>query len=133
MAGTRLWILPAENTTWGAWQQEHSKSLALSFVTGYERDYRVDPYADYPFPRNPGLLVSVRGVTKVYAFSELKKSSSPVVDQLGGRSITILFDRKSNTTRVQSDGEAISFVSFVNDLKAFYPEAEIYRGGRRRM
>ena len=132
LAGARLAVLPAENTNWGAWKAAHPESQVLSFVTGYVRDYKQDPYAGYLFPRNPALLVAAGGVTRIYPFSELKKGHSPVVDQLGGHSVTIVFDRRSKAATV-SDGDpaVIWFVSFLDDLKAFYRGAEIYRARRR--
>lgn len=72
---------------------------------------------------------------RIYPLSELKKAPSPLVDQLGGNSVTIVFDRKSKAARVRQDGMSgvVWFVSFLDDLKTFYPDAEIYRAARRRM
>jgi len=132
LAGTRLSVLPAENTTWSAWKSEHPRTLALSFATGYRRDYQLDPYAAYPLSRRPALLVSVEGVVKIYPFSELKKARSPVVDQVNGRAVTIVFDKESQTARVVRAEPAITwFVGFVHDLKAAYHEAAIYQGPRK--
>ena len=131
LAGTRLSVLPAENTTWGAWKTTHPRTLALSFVTGYRRNYQLDPYAAYPLSRHPALLVSVEGVVKIYPFAELKKESSPVVDQVNGRAVTIVFNKESETARVVGAEPAITwFVGFVHDLKTVYHEAPIYRGAR---
>ncbi len=129
LAGTRLTVLPAENTSWEAWLQAHPNTLVLSFKTGYSRDYKEDPYAAAPINRSPALLVSVAGTTRIYPFSELKKARSPLVDQLAGHPVTIVFDRQSKTARVEgADAAAVtSIVSFLDDLKAFYPKAGIYR------
>ncbi len=134
LAGNRLAVLPAENTTWREWKKEHPESRVLSFLTGYPRDYNQDPYAGYPIRRSLGLLVSAGGKVMLFPFSELKKARSPVVEQMEPYSVSIVFDPRSNTARVQSENMAAVtyFVSFVDDLKAFYPEAEVYRGGRRR-
>ncbi len=128
LAGTRLTILPAENTAWGAWRTAHPDTLVMSFVTGYSWDYKHDPYASYPLARRPALLVAAGGVVRIYPFSQLKKTRSPVADDLGGHRITIFFDRKSKTARAESDGLSVVtfFVSFLDDLKAFYPEAQIF-------
>ncbi len=131
LAGTRLAVLPVENTPWGAWKERHPDTKVLSFATGYPRNYDEDPYAEYLFDRSPALWVSVGGVIKIYPFSQLKKSRSPIVDEVGGRSLTIAFDRRTQTARVQ-DGDAVtSFVSYLADLKAFYPGAEIYHAHSR--
>ncbi len=132
LAGKRLVVLPAENTTWGAWKGAHPETRVLSFLTGYARDYKQDPYADYPLPRNPALLVSVAGRMKIYPFSALKKAQSPVIDHVGGQELSILYDRSTKTARiVDQRSEITAFVSFLDDLKAFFPEAEIYRAPRR--
>jgi hypothetical protein len=132
LAGKRLVVLPAENTTWRAWKAAHSETRVLSFVTGYARDYKQDPYAEYLFPRNPALLVSVVGRMKIYPFSALKKAQSPVIDHIGGHEVSILYDRSNKTARIADQrSEVTAFVSFLDDLKAFFPEAEIYRAPRR--
>ncbi len=132
LAGTHLALLPGENTTWGMWKKEHPATQVLSFVTGYSRNYNEDPYGSSLFRRDPALWVCAGGVSKIYPFSKLKKTRSPVVDQLGGRAVTIVFDGQSNTARLENGDSAItSFIAFLDDLKAFYPEAEIYRSSRR--
>lgn len=131
LAGTRLAVLPVENTQWGVWKERHPETKVLSFATGYPRNYDEDPYADSPIDRSQALCVSVGGVIKIYPFSQLKKARSPIVDEVGGWSLTIAFDRRTETARVQ-DGDAVtSFVSYLGGLKAFYPGAEIYRARSR--
>jgi hypothetical protein len=132
MAGVQLRALPAENTTWDNWKNEHPKTQALSFVTGYPRNYKEDPYAGLRFPRRPALFVSARGMTRIYPYSELKKGRSRVVDQLGGHRLTILYDRRSNSARVKGEDAALTwFFSFLDDLEAFYPKTEIYHAERK--
>ena len=132
LAGTRLSVLPAEETTWGEWKKEHPDTKVLSFASGYPRDYHVDPYADYPFPRVPALFVTTGEKSKIYPFAELMKAGSPLVDQLGGQSLTVVFSPRSKTARVEGGTSLTWFVSFLDDLKAFFPEAEIYRAARDR-
>lgn len=129
LAGTRLHVLPAENTTWGEWKQTHPKSRVLSFATGHLRNYDLDPYADVPLSRNPALLVLAGEKAKIYPFSELKKTPSPVLDRVGDHAVKIIFVAGSDTARVESDDPAAvtSFVAFFGDLKAFYPSAKLYR------
>ena len=129
MAGTRLAVLPAENTTWAAWRNKYPKTLVMSLVTGYQRNYAEDPYKEFPLARDEALLVSLQGVTKIYPLGQLKKANPVIVDQLGGDSVTIEFDKKSKTALVRGADpkRLIFFVSFLGKLKAFYPEAEIYR------
>lgn len=132
LAGTKLKILPAVNTTWGAWRTAHPNTLVLSFVTGYQRNYREDTYASYPLPRSPALLVAFGESVKIYPFSELKKSRSPLVDHIAGQEITIIYDRDTKTARIEKPPAGVTaLVGFLYDLKAFYPHAQIYRRPRR--
>lgn len=129
MAGMRLAVLPAENTTWDAWRKKYPATRVLSFKTGHMRNYAEDPYENLPLARDNALLVSAGGVTKIYPFGQLKKADSVVEDHLGAYPVTIEFDKKSKTALVKgSDSRSVSFfVSFLGNLKAFYPHAEIYR------
>ena len=69
---------------------------------------------------------------KIYPFSALKKGPTPVIDRVGGEEPSILYDRSTKTARiVDQRSEITAFVSFLDDLKAFFPEAEIYRAPRR--
>jgi Protein of unknown function (DUF3179) len=132
LAGTKLKIIPAVNSTWGDWEMAHPDTLVMSFATGYQRDYRADPYAAYPLPRRTALLVSFGGSVKIYPFSELKKSESPLVDRVGGQEIVINYDRTTQTARIERPPAGLTwFVGFLDDLKAFYAHAQIYRRPRR--
>ena len=132
LAGKSLKVLPAENTTWGDWKTFQPRTRVLSFATGIQRDYSQDPYAAYPLSRAPALLVVYRGSVKIYPFSELKKQTSPLVDTVGGREIRITYDRLTQTGQVENrPSEVTAFVAFFDDLKAFYPDAEIYHRRRR--
>ena len=132
LAGTALNSLPAENTTWSAWKTEHPRTLLLS-APASGLNYKEDPYAAYPLRRDPALLVSVRGKSKIFPFAELKKQPNKdpagLSDRVGGQTITIVYDGLSNSAFVQAEeGSAVVFFEgFFDDLKAFYPEAEIYQ------
>jgi hypothetical protein len=132
LAGSRLKVLPAQNTTWSAWKAAHPETRVLSFATGHRRDYRLDPYADHPFPRNPALLVAGGGVIRIYPFPQLKKHRKPLRDTLGRLPVTIVYDAKTKTARVTGkDSESItSFVAFLADLQAFFPEADTFKAPR---
>jgi hypothetical protein len=132
LGGMRLRMLPAVNSTWGEWRTLHPNTLVLSFETGAHRDYNEDPYASYPLSRNPALLVAVGASVKIYPFSELKKGSSALVDDVGGRQITISYDRLTETARVENQSvEVNAFVAFLDDLKVFYRGAVVYRRPHR--
>ena len=132
LAGKSLTVLPAENTTWGAWRMVHPSTQVLSSATGYKRDYGLDPYASYLFPRSPALLVMVRHTAKIYPFQELKKLSGPLTDYVGDQELKILYDGEKQTVRMENQpANVVAFVAFINDLKTFYPGAEIYHRPNR--
>lgn len=128
LAGTPLRVLPAANSTWGEWKNAHPETSALSPHTGYQRDYSVDPYISFPLARNPALWVSAGGRMKIYPFSELKKVGSRVADQVGGQSVTIVYDHPSKRAQVEAPEDNVGyFVAFLDNLKQFYPNTEIYK------
>lgn len=128
MAGTRLRALPAENTTWKNWRHQHPDTWVLSFATGYQRDYRHDPYASLPIDRSPALLVRAGSETEIFPFSQLRKPRAPVTGELAGERFVIHFDRHSKTARVESVSphHFVWFVGFQNDLRHFFPKAQVY-------
>jgi len=133
LAGAHLTVLPAENATWGEWRAAHPNTSVMSSKTGYQRDYKQDPYANILFSRDEALLVSAGGETKIYPFSELKKAHSLVDDEVGGARVSIAFDARSKTARVKTvdSTQVTSIVCYLHDLKAFYPAAKIFRARRK--
>lgn len=131
-AGTRLRVLPAEHTTWGAWRRSHPGTRVLSFATGYGDDYRRDPYATLNFPREPALLVGDGRRFKIYPLGELARSRAPVVEQWDGKGMRVIYDRRSRTARVETQASVTSLVAYLADLRAFFPEAEVYLGDHAR-
>lgn len=132
MAGTRLQVLPiAVNTTWAAWVKDQPETLVLSFHTGYRRDYSMDPYAMWNFPRQPALVVSAGGATKIYPYSELKKAGGEVVDHIGRQTIHIVYHRQARSARVVGEGGVVWFQSYLDDARQFYPRAKVYRGKKK--
>ena len=133
MTGARLAVLPAEDATWEAWKAQHPDTRVLSLVTGYDLNYGHDPYAAYPLDRSPALLVAAGGVIQIYPFSELGNAATPLVEDIAGARIAIVFDPKAQTARVEGNRSAAVtwFVAFLGDLKEFYPEAKVYRAKRQ--
>ncbi len=132
LAGARLKVLPAENTTWDAWRKKHPETRVLSFLTGHKRDYKQDPYADNPFPRKPALLVAIGEAARIYPYAELRKLRGPLREEIGGHRLTIVYDRRADSAHVASEtpGPLTDFVAYLDDLKAFFPEAEIFKAAR---
>jgi uncharacterized protein DUF3179 len=118
LAGKSLKSLPVENTTWAAWRSAHPDAQVLSSATGYKKDYRLDPYASYFFPRSPALLVMVGRTTKIYPFPELKELSGTLTDRVGDQELRILYDRKSRTAQIENQPQGLrAVVGFMNDLR----------------
>jgi hypothetical protein len=129
LAGTSLRLLPVNMTTWRSWKAKHPQTLVLSFQTGYKRDYSLDPYRDFPLDRHLAFVISINGETKIYPFSELKKAASALQDDLAGHTFTILFDAKQQSVTVQPSSEEAPphFVAFLGNVRAFFPNATIYK------
>jgi len=129
LAGTSLALLPATQTTWSLWKEQHPGTLVLSFHTGYQRDYSRDPYSDWPLDRSLALVVKLGGTVKLYPFSELKKAGSPSTDEFNGERLTLFFDARSRTASAKGErGEILaSFVVFLADARAFYPHAPVFK------
>src|SRR5215472_14339812 len=129
LAGTYLRLLPVTMSTWRSWKADHSQTLALSFHTGYKREYSRDPYRDWPLDRRMALVISQGSQTKIYPYSELKKAGPSVQDELAELSFTILFNAKEQSATVQaSSGKPPPhFVAFLGDARAFFPNAAMYK------
>jgi hypothetical protein len=129
LAGTSLRLLPVTMTTWQNWKADHPQTLVLSFQTGYKRDYSRDPYGDWLLDRRMALVISRNGKTKIYPYSELKKAGPALQDDLAGLMFTVLFDAKQQSATVQpSSGETPPhFVAFLGNVRAFYPNAAVYK------
>ena len=129
MAGTRLRVLPAVHSSWSRWKEKHPQTTVLSFDTGHRRDYGRDPYSSWMMDRRMVMAVTLDGTTKIYPFSELCKAGARVRDKVGGKEITIEFDRKQKTASARgTDGEPVgTFFAYFTQLKAFYPDAEIFK------
>jgi hypothetical protein len=104
--------------------------LVLSFETGYKRDYSRDPYRDWLLDRRMALVISINGETKIYPYSELKKAGSVLKDDLAGLMFTVLFDAKQQSATVQASAgnhPPPHFVAFLGSVRAFFPNATIYK------
>ncbi|MEW6683344.1 MAG: DUF3179 domain-containing protein [Nitrospirota bacterium] len=143
--GTRLTLLPALHTTWGAWRTTHSATLVLSTDTGHARDYETDPYRGYAStprlffdvaardsrlpPKAWVLGVKRGGQAKAYPFSVLETQRTPVRDRLGDQPITVHFDPKTRTAHATdpNDRPIPSVAAFWFAWYAFHPDTAIYR------
>lgn len=128
-AGTALRLLPANMTAWREWRAQHPQTLVLSFQTGYKRDYARDPYGEFPLDRRPALVISASGQTKIYPYSELKKAGPSLPDSIAGVSFIIHFNAKQQSAKVEgvAQEEPPHFVAFLGNVRAFFPQAVIYK------
>jgi uncharacterized protein DUF3179 len=148
MTGTKLKVLPVQDTIWREWRSEHPDTMVLSPATGFQRDYGHNPYETYyeqgvPFggPRtrahqlDPDLAsmervlgVQVEGVTKAYPFSRLKKQPPQFPDSIGGKNLAIHFDAKSESAyAIDSSGRLLpSLVTFWFAWADFYPDTLVF-------
>jgi hypothetical protein len=146
MAGTALTWLPAAQTTWAAWREEHPDGEVLSTDTGHMRNYGHTPYADYenvdrimfPVPETRDDLpnktwvagILVNGEAKAYSLDALASlDGEPYEDQVGGEAIVVKHDPRSGAVTVThgETGEAIPSVrSYWFAWQAFYPNTGLY-------
>ena len=149
MTGTKLTMIPAQDTTWNEWRNEHPDTLVLSPETGFKRDYGLNLYQAYyetgePFegPRERGhkldpelrpmervLGIQLSGVERAYPFSRLKKQPGSFEDIVAGRRIVVHFDRRTETAYVTmlSGEQAPSLVTFWFAWADFYPDTQVFQ------
>ncbi|MGE3151994.1 MAG: DUF3179 domain-containing protein [Nitrospiraceae bacterium] len=150
LTGEKLTPIFLEHTTWAEWRAAHPATLVLSTKTGSFRNYDHDPYLGYAerrdlmfdtthfdpsyHPKEWIVGVEINGVTKAYPFSELKNTRPPIIDQVGGRSITIRFNRQSRSASVlDADGKPLpSIMAFWFAWYAFHPDTLVFKNSERR-
>ena len=113
--GTELEARPTTVTTWGEWARTHPLTTVLSDATGYERDYRRDPYASYhraPGPAFPiegmdarlpakarVLGLRLRRVSRAYPIAELARVGR-VEDVVSGTPVVVAYDAGQGSATV---------------------------------
>jgi hypothetical protein len=141
-AAQKLTVLPMELTSWDAWQARYPHTDVLSSETGYNRNYKANPYAGYfrqpnlMFPATPQsnampLKARVLGVwdEKVaiaIPVSVFGRQSLQTEKEINGKKIVIAFDAADQTVRVVSADEGLQWVnSFWFAWYAFRPQTEV--------
>ena len=141
-AGEKLTVLPMELTSWEVWQARHPNTDVLSPETGYNRNYKANPYAGYfrqpnlMFPAKPQsnampLKERVLGIwdeTKALAIpvSVFGRQSTQLEKEINGKKIVIAFDASDQTVRIVSADEGLQWVnSFWFAWYAFRPQTEV--------
>lgn len=145
LKGTDLVQVPLQHTSWEDWRQRYPDTGVLSTDTGFANiDYDQDPYAGYEnsnriwfsvsnsdkrLPRKEWVLgVTVAGNAKAYSFRSMKKESSPILDRIGDKAVTIEFNRKHQTAlALDSNGNSLEAVQlYWFAWAAFHPDTSIW-------
>jgi hypothetical protein len=144
LRGAELTPVPITYTSWADWRARHPETLVLSTDTGFRRDYTRNPYPGYDasedlffpvnhvsrryHPKERVIGLELGGEQKAYPFSELSRSVSPLVDEVGGERVTIEYDVEHRTGRIlDASGVQIPTVSgFWFAWIAFHPDSGVY-------
>jgi len=145
MKGVELPAIPVTHTTWGDWRTRHPDTLVLSQETGFNRNYRANPYDGYErdssimfpvrfraegyHPKEQVLGLVVDGKAKAYPFVELAKGSDVVDDLLGSHRIQVKYNHTHQSAEAFDEkGELLpGVVLFWFAWYAFHPQTDIYR------
>jgi len=144
-AGESLKHLPFELTTFGEWRDEHPESDVLTFETGHQRNYKVNPYRRYfesdrlmfPVtsmderlsPKTQVIGVRMGDTVRAYAVPDIiKKGKGRVEDKLDGKK-TIILEARADKERIEivklpEEAEAVHTFWFA--WAAFHPETGLY-------
>jgi len=141
MAGTPLKWIPSEMMDWRAWKNRYPHGMVLSQDTGFDRDYRRSPYADYsrssntlfpvPFKRREFKKkdwVVVGNATKAYLMEALS-GEGRLLDTIGGRRVAVEFVPENGPVRFTDviSGEIIPHVvAYWFAWQAFYSETSVW-------
>ena len=143
--GEKLPAIPLEHTTWLDWKTRYPNTQVLSESTGYKRNYARSPYAGYEKTRDLYFKVShqaprrlhpkalVLGVvngtgSKAYPYQTLEKNKQKIIhDRIGNQTITILWDKESQSARLATtpaDIVAVQLYWFA--WYTFHPDTEVF-------
>ncbi|MEE9396996.1 MAG: DUF3179 domain-containing protein [Methylococcales bacterium] len=144
LKGLHLQSLPLSHTTWRDWKTKHPTTLVLSPRTGYARDYRASPYADYIksprvwfpvtqsskrfHPKEKVLGIEINGRFKAYPFVELEKTTGAFIDMVNGQQLHIRYDNEHRSGSIfdQQGNQLPSTTAFWFAWYAFHPRTEVF-------
>jgi hypothetical protein len=153
LKGSELTQWPVQHTSWEDWRRRHPDTRVLSTNTGFGHiDYDQDPYRQYK--NSSRLMFSVSntdkrlrnkewvlgviagGQARAYPLRSLKKSNSPITDQLGDTPVSIQFDNEHQTAvALDQHGNALESIQlYWFAWAAFHPETSVWncKDGSRR-
>ncbi len=136
-----------ELTTFSRWRREHPDSTVVTFNTGHNRRYEVNPYQpyfqdDYLMPRfqnfdldnrlaNKSRVIGVKfgGQARAYPLKTLLQGKQMTLrDEVGGGAIELAVDRETQSVRVVSFPENAQVVhTFWFAWAAFHPDTDVYK------
>ena len=143
LAGQRLTALPSQTTTWGLWREQYPESVVLSPDTGYDRNYRYDPFTglgeryneggDFIFPvsengRDPRLdpgevVLGAEYEGRQYAWPIERVGDGVLNDFIGENEdvAVVIFSSSIGPTAaayfpVTADGQSLTFVFEAGDF-----------------
>ena len=138
LKGQPLDAVPALQTTWGYWRQQHPNTKVLVAPGSPGADYlyfNPDVGAARPqhaeFGHNPavlGLGVSVGGQSMFLPWRKIRGAKKPIDLQLGAAVLTVHVAKKGLTAWVlDADGETVpSVMTYRKSWLAFRPESATY-------
>lgn len=143
LTGQRLRALPSVVTTWAAWRESHPDTLVLDVNTGYPRDYGADPYRSYENsselmfpvattddrlpPKERVLGLTINGADEAFPFSRLAKAKPPLIVNLGGQRVTVVFDAPTQTAVARAGGmQVAAYTGYWFAWVAFHPKTAIW-------
>ncbi len=133
LSGTRPPLLPVVQSTWAAWKAMHPTTTAVSFDTGFSRDYNRYPYGDYDRVDNAQLLfpqttvdprlptkenvlgITHGGISRAYSMTRMGSVAArgAINDVVNGLSVLVVFDGPSELAmpfdRTRESGEVLTF------------------------
>jgi hypothetical protein len=140
LRGVELSVVPAETTSWAAWKKRHPQTQVLSWATGFQRDYEIDPYRRYSKTRR--LMYPVKGANrsrghKEWAWLVLLEDRELLIaeDVLPKRlednpgmfrthGVLLRYDRVAKElTATANDEDVVVVPGYWFALTAFYPDA----------
>ena len=143
--GTKLKTMPAIDTTWALWKQQHPDTWVLSTQTGYQRNYNQSPYGHYDsndalyfpvvakskryHPKERVLGLSIKGKHKAYPFVELSRhKENKIIDTFADQILDIEFnaEKRTGTIKDKMGNVLVTTNSFWFAWYAFHPDTEIY-------
>ncbi len=145
MVDTELAPIPSRQTTWGSWRRRHPDSRVLSTDTGYDRNYKKDPYEGYArvgtiwfpvgdvrkdlSPKTRVLGIEIGEAAKAYPLDKITLYPGILTDRIGETVVRIEISPEGEVLSVENaSGEAVSGVFlYWFAWQAFHPETSVFR------